>query len=301
MTEHEALVEISQPQGPTTIDVNPTAACNLRCEFCWGPDHLIPDMLSTSQWCDVLTMFRQLGATSVVFTGGEPLIRRDISVLFAHAYEVGLRVTLSTNGLLLARNLQIIGNAVHEIGLPIDGPDRDTHAAMRAGRLGAKSFDRVLAVLPQIRDKFPGIEVTIRTVVSAKNSVELPALADLLESLAHMWDRWKLYEFTPASYGAEAASSFALPEGEFDMSVNEARERLDPSRRVGVQRAADRDGRYLFVGPTGDLFVASSSTPDGYDTIGDVNQLHTEAGQERILTRLGRNNADHGVLVKADA
>src|SRR2546421_7250557 len=88
---------------PRSVDINPTALCNLHCSFCWGPDHTLPDSLTAEDWEQVIRFFAHHGTTAIVFTGGEPLIRKDIGRLLEFAKILGMRVTLSTNTLLLQK------------------------------------------------------------------------------------------------------------------------------------------------------------------------------------------------------
>lgn len=95
------MYELEGKNFPRSIDINPTAKCNLDCSFCWGPEHTIEDGLSTAQWKGVIDLFSRRGTNAIVFTGGEPLIRPDIDKLVVYAKEQGMRTTLSTNTLLL--------------------------------------------------------------------------------------------------------------------------------------------------------------------------------------------------------
>src|SRR5437762_732284 len=102
---------------PTSIDINPTAKCNLSCSFCWGPNHTIEDGLSTADWKAVLSFFTTYGTSSVVLTGGEPLIRRDLAEIVRFAKRnLGLHLTLSTNTLLLKKKAPDVLAYVDEIG-----------------------------------------------------------------------------------------------------------------------------------------------------------------------------------------
>jgi Fe-coproporphyrin III synthase len=109
---------------PSRVDIMPTAACNRRCNFCWGPDHGVRDGLDTDQWFVLIASLANLGLTELCCTGGEPLLRDDIGTLMLVARALGLYVTLSTNGQLLPEQTQYITNAlkyINAIGIPVNG------------------------------------------------------------------------------------------------------------------------------------------------------------------------------------
>src|SRR5881296_4300756 len=59
--------------------------------------------MSTGDWMRVLTEARELGVLQLGLSGGEPLVRKDLEELAAHARTLGLYTTLVTSGLGLTR------------------------------------------------------------------------------------------------------------------------------------------------------------------------------------------------------
>ena len=76
---------------------------------------------------------KELGVVHVVFTGGEPLLREDIVELVAYAHKVGLISRLSTNGILLTRDMvaRLKRAGLTQCGVSIDDPDPGTHDRLR--------------------------------------------------------------------------------------------------------------------------------------------------------------------------
>ena len=62
-----------------------TYACPLQCPYCSNPvDYArTKGELSTEDWLTVLRQARALGATQLGFSGGEPLVRRDLEILIS--------------------------------------------------------------------------------------------------------------------------------------------------------------------------------------------------------------------------
>ena len=82
-----------------------THRCPLHCPYCSNPLALIGGgaELSTEDWKRVFTEARELGVLQLGLSGGEPLARRDVEVLAAHARRLGLYTTLVTSGVGLTR------------------------------------------------------------------------------------------------------------------------------------------------------------------------------------------------------
>ena len=130
-------------QPPYLIALNLTERCNLSCEHCYLDAKVLKqgarDELSTVELKKLLNEIAETGPEAmVVLTGGEPLLRKDIEELAAHATSLGLMVVVGSNGLLLtAARLEMLKSAgVAGIGLSIDSLDADWHDAFR-GRKGA--------------------------------------------------------------------------------------------------------------------------------------------------------------------
>ncbi len=94
----------------TAIDMELTERCNNRCVHC-GINQPEKDAaarereLGTAAWQELLRQAADLGALTVRFTGGEPLLREDFTELYLHARRLGLRVLLFTNARLITPEL----------------------------------------------------------------------------------------------------------------------------------------------------------------------------------------------------
>jgi len=91
--------------------------CNLRCIYCMpedGIDFRSEDkLLSTEETFKLIDLTSQMGVSKIRFTGGEPLLRKDLLKLVQFAKEApGIEsVHLTTNGLLLSRYIQELERA----------------------------------------------------------------------------------------------------------------------------------------------------------------------------------------------
>ncbi|MDW7759911.1 MAG: radical SAM protein [Acidobacteriota bacterium] len=88
------------------LDIELTERCNNACIHCFinlpaDDTRACRRELKTDQWKDILREAAELGALSVRFTGGEPLLREDFAELYVFARKLGLKVVLFTNGRLI--------------------------------------------------------------------------------------------------------------------------------------------------------------------------------------------------------
>ena len=107
--------------------------CNLRCIYCM-PEEGLPlrnknELLSTKEIKKLIKISEQLGVSKIRFTGGEPLLRKDISELVKYAVNLnGIKsVNLTTNGILLNKyleDLQLAGLSGINISLDTLRSDR---------------------------------------------------------------------------------------------------------------------------------------------------------------------------------
>jgi len=129
--------------APYLIALNLTERCNLACAHCYLDAKVLKegavDELSTAELKRVLGEIAEVGPEAmVVLTGGEPMLRRDLPELAAHARDLGLMVVVGTNGMLLRadrlKELQQAG--VSGVGISVDSLTPDIHDNFR-GRKGA--------------------------------------------------------------------------------------------------------------------------------------------------------------------
>jgi cyclic pyranopterin phosphate synthase len=158
-----------------------TDRCNLRCEYCMPEDEYqwLPreDLLHFEEISALVNTFVDLGVDRVRLTGGEPLLRRNLSTLVRMlAEKPGLKdIALTTNGILLADQIDALASA----GLRRVTVSLDTLRADRFKTLTrSDEFDRVQQGMRAAQRVFPN-GFKIDTVVI--NGVNDDELFDLIE------------------------------------------------------------------------------------------------------------------------
>ena len=92
--------ETGRPKPPLWLLAELTYACPLQCPYCSNPMNIADytHELSTEDWFRVMQQARKMGATQLGFSGGEPLVRKDLEVLIAEARRLGYYTNLITSG-----------------------------------------------------------------------------------------------------------------------------------------------------------------------------------------------------------
>jgi pyrroloquinoline quinone biosynthesis protein E len=104
-TTRPAAAPEGRRSSPTTLLAELTYRCPLHCPYCSNPLEMTraEAELSTEDWKRVFTQARDLGVLQLGLSGGEPLVRKDLEELVAHARHEGLYTTLVTSALGLTR------------------------------------------------------------------------------------------------------------------------------------------------------------------------------------------------------
>src|SRR6267378_2560599 len=133
-----ALVDTrARPMRDLRISV--TDRCNFRCVYCmprevFDANHqFLPHsaILTFEEITRLARIFVELGVGKIRLTGGEPLVRRDLHRLVAMLAELGVEVTLTTNGSLLAKQAHALKLAgLDRVTVSLDSLDDATFRAM---------------------------------------------------------------------------------------------------------------------------------------------------------------------------
>ncbi|MDH4123659.1 MAG: radical SAM protein [Thermoplasmata archaeon] len=181
-----------------------TARCNLKCDHCHasGGESDGSEELSTGEIkTRVIDSLAQVeDFKSLIFSGGEPLLRDDLFELIRYSRERGFYPIIATNATLItedvAQKLKKSGNI--GIAASIDSMRDDVHDAFR-GMDGALRMAR-----EGIRNASDaGMYVQINITASKINQEELPDIISFADNLrAHVI---LLYQFIPSGRGEESS------------------------------------------------------------------------------------------------
>ena len=166
---------------PFLISWNLTKRCNLRCDHCYldAAELEGTDDLSTDDCMKVVDEIATLNPSAMlILTGGEPLLRPDLTDISSYAAGKGMTVVVGTNGTLLDDGAikKLKAGGVKGVGISLDSATADFHDRFR-GMPGA--FDATLKSMDAM--KSAGLDFQVQTTVTKENRNDLPAIIELAE------------------------------------------------------------------------------------------------------------------------
>jgi MoaA/NifB/PqqE/SkfB family radical SAM enzyme len=251
--------------APPSIDWWVTNLCNLRCDFCYGPEHasdpvgmrwLIAESIAASE------------TSTVTFCGGEPLVlggkeNLDLATLFQ---ESGKLTVLNTNGQLVksqfAPHLPDRKRLPYDLaGFSIEGPTDKLHQSMRGERA---RLGRTIESARWMAEN--GVAIKIATVLSNVNKEGILDLADLIRDEINP-NIWRIYEYSQRGPINTGQKRHPLPRDEYEALVAMAADIVRPV--VTSPSNTDTGKGCLIVDASGEVLMPSDDHPDGYEPLGN--------------------------------
>jgi 12,18-didecarboxysiroheme deacetylase len=174
------LLQFSSDKRPVVV-WNVTRRCNLKCVHCYAhaKNIVFDNELSFSEGKMLINDLSEFGVPVMLFSGGEPLVRKDLPELAAYAVKKGMRAVISTNGTLItpqiAQTLKDIG--LSYVGISLDGMEEinDRFRGVKgAFKLALKGIENC---------KKAGIKVGLRFTINKSNVGQIPDIFKLLEEM----------------------------------------------------------------------------------------------------------------------
>ena len=129
--------------APYRMDLALTYNCNNDCGHCYNEKRESKE-LDTEEWMEILSNLWEVGIPHIVFTGGEPTMRDDLSQLISYAEELGQITGLNTNGRKLKdKNYlkELISSGLDHIQITLGSHKKRTHEAITGS---GGSYDETL-------------------------------------------------------------------------------------------------------------------------------------------------------------
>ena len=153
--------ELSEKFGvsvPWTILIDPTSACNLRCDGCWAGRYNKSDSLDFETFDRIITEAKKMGIYFIVLSGGEPTIYPYLFDIFEKHNDAAFM--MYTNGTLIddefADKMLEVGNISPAISL--EGFKDDTEK-----RRGEGVYDKITAAMDRLKERGIVFGVSVTT------------------------------------------------------------------------------------------------------------------------------------------
>jgi 12,18-didecarboxysiroheme deacetylase len=240
------LLQFSADKRPVVV-WNVTRRCNLKCVHCYAHAKDIPfdNELTTEQGKVLIDDLSAYGSPVMLFSGGEPLVRKDLPQLAAYAVEKGMRAVISTNGTLITPQM---ARTLKEIGLSYVGISLDGMQEINDRFRGVKgAFRSALEGIKNTQDA--GIKVGLRFTINKFNFREIPKIFQLLEEMDI--PRVCFYHLVYAGRATELVKedlSHAQTRAALDLIIDETR-RLHAAGKPKEVLTVDNhaDGPYIYL------------------------------------------------------
>ena len=182
-------------QAPFAIAWEVTRACAFACVHCRADaqHQRDPRELTTKEGFALIERFRAFGDPIIIFTGGDPMMRRDLYDLIAYATESGLRCSLTPTATALPtreRLKKTMQAGIRRIALSLDAPSAEVHDAFRQV---PGSWERTMAILRSAQEV--GLSAQVNTTVTKHNLDLLPAMVDFVRQVEAV--QWSVFFLVP--------------------------------------------------------------------------------------------------------
>ncbi|MFC1679174.1 radical SAM protein, partial [Elusimicrobiota bacterium] len=181
----QVLAKAAKERIPFNVLVELNYSCNLRCVHCYVEDDRLKgaksdEDLSADELEGVFRRLAKMGTMYLVFSGGEPLLRKDFMDIARRARRAGLLFKLFTNATLLGEEkvAELVELKPVAVEVSLHGPTAAVHEAITR-RPG--SFDKAVAAVRALVGK--GVRVAIKTSFMRGNFDAFPAMKRLAGDL----------------------------------------------------------------------------------------------------------------------
>ncbi|MFH1642420.1 MAG: radical SAM protein [Nanoarchaeota archaeon] len=157
---------------PLSVSWTLTNRCNKKCDYCNLPN-ITSKELKTKQIISIIEDLSKLGTQRIGFTGGEPLLRKDIKEIIDFSHDEGIFTGMISNGSLVNKYIQKIKN-LDLLQLSLDGPQWINDRQRYQG-----SYKDVINALKVAINKIPNIWLT--SVLTKNNLNSIHFILDLAE------------------------------------------------------------------------------------------------------------------------
>lgn len=193
---HNQRMEVADfSQSPFTIAWEVTRACAFACVHCRADaqHRADPNELNTEESLRLIDRIKDFGNPILIFTGGDPMMRKDLFELIAYATQKGLRCSLTPTATALPtpERMQKAREAgIRRIALSLDAPTAVAHDAFRQV---PGSWQRTINILRNAQSA--GLSAQVNTTVSTYNVNLLADMVPFIQEVGAV--QWSVFFLVP--------------------------------------------------------------------------------------------------------
>lgn len=261
-----------------------TRACNLKCKHCLNNSGTsMNNQLTTEELVSLVKNLSESGIQEIRFTGGEPLVFKNIYELIKLATDNGIYTSIGTNGTLIieeiAKKLKLAG--LKKAVVSLDGTEK-MHDYIR----GKGNYLKTINGIRNLENE--GIEVRVNSVIMKTNMEDVIALAkELHKNKISLFIR----RFIESGRGTELKNN-TLSKKDYDYVREQLSNELENGRYINGHYLRNDEGikfrielpfefikgckaglRAIVVMPDGELHLCGFLAAQGFSSIGNVRKV----------------------------
>ena len=198
LIKRERLDEILPLATPFTIYIDPSSACNFKCNFCchsMTPDHFRrsgfkPQIMDFKLFCNAIDQMRgfpdKIKMLSL-FLVGEPLLNKRLPDMIAYAKEsmIAERIFLTTNGSLLTKqvNRALVDAGLDEILISVEALDTEKYREIASVNI---DYERFVDNICELYENRRNCKVFVKIVSTAINSEDVEKFHSLYDEICDL-------------------------------------------------------------------------------------------------------------------
>ena len=192
---NQRMINADFNQAPFTIAWEVTRACAYACVHCRAdafpkPD---PNELNHEEALRLIDRLAEFGPQILIFTGGDPMMRKDLFELIEYAAKKGLRCSLTPTATALANTERLqkaMDAGIRRVALSLDAPRPGIHDDFRKVQ---GSWQRTMDTLHQAQSI--GLSVQVNTTVAKHNIDILDEMVPFIQEVNAV--QWSVFFLVP--------------------------------------------------------------------------------------------------------
>ena len=157
--------------NPRILYVRVSENCNAHCFMCHYADEHDSYNIIMEQYDELLNYVKKKQFKMIRFTGGEPLLHKNIIEFLIKAKKLGLQTSIITNGYLLKiKSKKLVDSGLDQCIISLDGSCSEIHDSLRNFK---GCFNNIICGINELRKYNQLISIRINTVVSGRNIMDI--------------------------------------------------------------------------------------------------------------------------------
>lgn len=185
---------------PASATFEITPRCNFNCKMCYihsaDSNRSVTGELTAEQWLDLARQGRDMGVVAALITGGEPLVRQDFPFIYSEMKNLGLLVSVNTNGSLISGDYArfFIDNPPARLNISLYGASDNTYSAL----CGLPAFNTLYKNLNDLVKA--GIQIKLNISLTPYNCGDMERMLEIAKEL-NVHAKLTTYMYPPVRRG----------------------------------------------------------------------------------------------------